>query len=613
MSTLVNVANMTKSEEVEYKPNFVKTSLPGFMGLEGDPVYIISDARDLDEIDKTEASSVYYVLSNLHEEKSVTETGVAGSKSTKRVKTSQVTLMRRIRSNSGHGLVPVEDPSRVPLAEVKSVAYNNLPKIPRHLMDVIILFFRKVYEDLGTEAIVMLGYDFNYRHTDPDEGWMVFVPEQNNTPASCDYRPESIMEERSLYPDVTMVGTIHSHPMMSAFASATDVADQRDNDGLHITVAWSNNHHVDYHCEYQIGNVRFNRDPEDVIEILSIDEDEDISDWTSQVKKRTPITSTSRNFSSKKTTPSKTTVVGTPSKSKTFDRSHDIVPTSAAGMGVKSMVNAFRSKGVPDLFDNTVVMLVQDEGRDTSCLACGADIRPYKDSRRCNHCLTYLMYPEDDNSLYSIKDKRTTSDGEAFMPDLEFTLKEEELPKKTILGIYRTIDNGIGVKTIYSSTSKLFFTVYKDKHELAVPKKNKNTEVLSVDIPYIFGGLHGLSEEAVDRLDAIMFCTRCTGVIEAYDDNCEKCHAVLDSSYWSEWMEDATTADFVITGVDASNSDDIYSNVDSEGGANCHNCIYNSTVECGPLVDFVSDMTTYQLDIRNHLSGCSDYEPISDL
>jgi hypothetical protein len=123
------------------------------------------------------------------------------------------------------------------------------------------------------------------------EGWGVLVPEQSNTAAHCKYDADSIALIKP--EDVLIVGSVHSHPEMSAYASGTDHADQADFDGLHITYGWQksqNNGATQYHLELQMAGTAYSLKPEDVFEDYTFQKepDPDVVEWSGKVKKALP-------------------------------------------------------------------------------------------------------------------------------------------------------------------------------------------------------------------------------------------------------------------------------------------------------------------------------------
>jgi len=177
------------------------------------------------------------------------------------------------------------DPTFVSVQETCSY---SMPPIPHILIDKLDQFFRLVDAQHGTESIVMLTYDLDKTGS---EGWGILVPDQTNTSVHCNYDPHSIAEVK---PDnVIIVGSVHSHPGMSAYASGTDHKDQADFDGIHITFGWQksvNNGSTQYHIELQMSGKAYTLSPEVVFEDYVIDRspDPDVVEWSQKVKKVLP-------------------------------------------------------------------------------------------------------------------------------------------------------------------------------------------------------------------------------------------------------------------------------------------------------------------------------------
>lgn len=192
------------------------------------------------------------------------------------------------------------------LESFKPQAVFDLPKLPYDLISKLDAFFRMVDDKYGTEAIVMLTYN---NKIGGSEGWGILVPKQSNTAAHCDYEPQSVVEEKD--PDAKIVGTVHSHPGMSAFASTTDHEDQANMDGLHITYGWQpsvNNGATQYWIEFQLMGQVYQYQPEQIFEMLPAPKPtKDVEEWVEKVSKKayTPGTGTS-HYSPGYTTPTQT-------------------------------------------------------------------------------------------------------------------------------------------------------------------------------------------------------------------------------------------------------------------------------------------------------------------
>lgn len=83
-------------------------------------------------------------------------------------------------------------------------------------------FFKAVYKKHHSESAVLLHYSDKL-------GWELTVPEQTVTFAHVDYK----MTDRLA--GYVFIGTMHSHSSMSAFHSGTDIGDEAQIDGIHIT------------------------------------------------------------------------------------------------------------------------------------------------------------------------------------------------------------------------------------------------------------------------------------------------------------------------------------------------------------------------------------------
>jgi len=109
------------------------------------------------------------------------------------------------------------------LESVQSMARMHIRKIPAKKAKQILNFFKAVYEEHYSEAIVLLFYNMEKQH------YKVVVPVQEVSGGAADYNKAITID------GYDMIGTIHSHAGMSAFHSGTDDDDEKSFDGLHIT------------------------------------------------------------------------------------------------------------------------------------------------------------------------------------------------------------------------------------------------------------------------------------------------------------------------------------------------------------------------------------------
>lgn len=97
----------------------------------------------------------------------------------------------------------------------------KLPKIPYHMLRSMCSFFQKIYCTYGTESLVSILWN-------PDkEAYFLYVPEQDVTPSSVDYRNDGDIQKH-----MWTVGTFHSHGMYSPYFSVTDDENEKA-DGIY--------------------------------------------------------------------------------------------------------------------------------------------------------------------------------------------------------------------------------------------------------------------------------------------------------------------------------------------------------------------------------------------
>jgi len=256
----------------------------------GAPCFL-ANRKDICEQVEGLGFQIYYLIANEETEKSTP------NKSTTTMGSSGVTtytysqkeysgkILKVVKNIVGRAVSAVEDDLGKDLLNFKEEASYSLPPIPRAMVNKLDEFFRLVEAQHGTESIVILTFDPT---KEGSEGWGILVPDQTNTAAHCKYDPDSIAALKDDH--VIIVGSVHSHPGMAAYASGTDHEDQADFDGLHITYGWQNsvsNGMTQYHAELQMGGTSFVIDIDDIFESFSIekDPDPDVVEWTGKVKK----------------------------------------------------------------------------------------------------------------------------------------------------------------------------------------------------------------------------------------------------------------------------------------------------------------------------------------
>lgn len=249
-------------------------NLEGMDGFDGPPVFI-GTLDDVCKIVEAHGINFYFVI------------GMEEYKNEKNVLATRPQIFKVMNSHAFHYVQPVQN--AIKLDKIKPSVTLTLPLMPYELITKIEQFFRKVHDKLDTEATVILTYDNAFKNTgSPSDGWGVLIPKQENTAMACEYKPESIA---TLIPNNTtyVVGTVHSHPEMPAYASGTDHKDQSAEDGLHITIGWQPpGNHTEYHIGLAVGGEEWTLQPSQVFAPApKPPEYEGIDAWMEEVTKKT--------------------------------------------------------------------------------------------------------------------------------------------------------------------------------------------------------------------------------------------------------------------------------------------------------------------------------------
>lgn len=264
---------------------------PMWITSDGLPLFL-ADRDDICDAVESFGFSIYYLLA--HQDKEIKpSTSTSSNNKTPQTQSPPVIvrssqIYRVVNNFVGHSITAVSPEFYSDIISFKEEAVYTMPPIPHVLVDKLDQFFRLVDAQHGTESIVMLTYDVT---KDGSDGWGILVPDQTNTSVHCNYDPDSIARIKP--DDVMIVGSVHSHPGMSAYASGTDHADQADFDGIHITFGWQksvNNGATQYYAEMQMAGKSYKLDIEDVFEdyLLEKAPDPEVVGWTDKVKKVLP-------------------------------------------------------------------------------------------------------------------------------------------------------------------------------------------------------------------------------------------------------------------------------------------------------------------------------------
>lgn len=159
--------------------------------------------------------------------------------------------------------VPVDNISCLPDLNVEAEVESRLPKLPTRLVWRIKEFFRRVVDKYRSEAGTVLY--FNKATGD----YKVHIPEQYVTHGGVSYRRVGLthLEDMAGY---LRVGTIHSHCDFGAFHSGTDIGDERDFDGLHVTFGHNDRDDFTISASVVVNGHRMKIDPETVLDGIAL-------------------------------------------------------------------------------------------------------------------------------------------------------------------------------------------------------------------------------------------------------------------------------------------------------------------------------------------------------
>jgi len=146
------------------------------------------------------------------------------------------------------------------LEPTNEYALMNIKKIPGKDFAKMIAFFKKVYEMHRGEAAINIYYH------EKKKNFKLRVPSQQVTAGNVNY-VNYYCNDNYLH-----VGTIHSHGNGSAFHSGGDQSDEKNFDGIHITIGKITDPCIDISCSLMANGQRFQVDPGDYIDDIEIHE-----------------------------------------------------------------------------------------------------------------------------------------------------------------------------------------------------------------------------------------------------------------------------------------------------------------------------------------------------
>lgn len=150
--------------------------------------------------------------------------------------------------------VPTKRPIRA-LAEHAPSLEVRYPKVKKSVLEAVVGFFSRVYDLHSSESVVLLVWDLR------EQRYRLVVPPQEasvwqsyggrRSPQDVRYRVPA------LPPGQLLVGDIHSHGNMPAFASYQDAMDEVHRDGMHVVVGKLDAEPPQFHVEMAIDGYRF--------------------------------------------------------------------------------------------------------------------------------------------------------------------------------------------------------------------------------------------------------------------------------------------------------------------------------------------------------------------
>lgn len=378
--------------------------IPFFMLDEWNKVYI-------DTLDDTDAHlaahgiDTYYILSI--EEKKITKDTTVHT-----IRNPQVFFVNTTAAYRSVIPLPAKD---LNYGELEKKVTFTLPKIPYEMKMSIDDFFRAVDKKHQIESIVQLTFDKT--KTDAEwGGWGFVIPKQDNTAAHCHYDPPSVVDYKEESAD--LVGSVHSHPEMPAYASGTDHGDQDNNDGLHITYGWEAgklNGATQYHIELQADGETWTLQPHQVFEepparTVSPEIEALIEERVAKkVYTSTTSTSTSTASGSGKATSS--------------------APGFRSNAAMRRSMRLADIKGLPSTgpsYEDNVIVAKLTDPEERDCPFCVQPLIPRdRQARMCTACHSYLAMPDEGVSdVFKVRD-----DDQLYTFDLDLATS----PKKTIV------------------------------------------------------------------------------------------------------------------------------------------------------------------------------------
>ena len=113
--------------------------------------------------------------------------------------------------------------------------------------------------------------------------WAVKCPDQNGSGASVSYEDDGT----GMPEGFAIIGSIHTHPEMSAFWSGVDLNDQKKKHGIHFVFGLRNGYVSEYKCTVFTPTEQYDQNLEDVVEEFDWSQSyEPVAEWVEIIKKQ---------------------------------------------------------------------------------------------------------------------------------------------------------------------------------------------------------------------------------------------------------------------------------------------------------------------------------------
>ena len=143
--------------------------------------------------------------------------------------------------------------------DTKTDVHCNLGKIPQSFVYRVKQFFAQVVQKYHTEANVIIYYNKETK------AFKLFPSEQSVSHGGVQYKRKGIIHLAEME-GYLRVGTIHSHCDFGAFHSGTDIGDETDFDGIHITFGHNDKDEFTISASIVMNSCRHPIDPLEVID-----------------------------------------------------------------------------------------------------------------------------------------------------------------------------------------------------------------------------------------------------------------------------------------------------------------------------------------------------------